>query len=55
MIEDVFKEFIQIDSFFNDFFDDNFSKPKPRKKKTELIFKNLVFIILINFFITLKL
>ena len=34
MIEDVFKEFIQIDSFFNDFFDDNFSKPKPRKKKT---------------------
>ena len=34
MIEDVFKEFIQIDSFFNDLFDDNFSKPKPRKKKT---------------------
>ena len=34
MIEDVFKEFIQIDSYFNDFFDDNFSKPKPRKKKT---------------------
>lgn len=34
MIEDVFKEFIQIDSFFNDFFYDNFSKPKPRKEKT---------------------
>ena len=34
MIEDVFKEFIQIDSFFNDFFDDNFSQPKPRKKST---------------------
>ena len=34
MIEDVFKEFIQIDSFFNDFFDDNFSKPKPKKEKT---------------------
>jgi hypothetical protein len=34
MIEDVFKEFIQIDSFFNDFFDDNFPQPKPRKKKT---------------------
>jgi len=32
IIEDVFKEFIQIDSFFNDFFDDNFSKPKPKKK-----------------------
>ena len=29
-----FKEFIQIDSFFNDFFDDNLSQPKPRKKKT---------------------
>mgnify|MGYP003972198063 FL=1 len=34
MIEDVFKEFIQIDSFFDDFFDDNFSQPKPRKEKT---------------------
>ena len=34
MIEDVFKEFIQIDSFFNDFFDDNFYRPEPRKKKT---------------------
>jgi len=34
MIEDVFKEFIQIDSFFNDFFDDNFSKPKQKKEKT---------------------
>ena len=32
IIEYVFKEFIQIDSFFNDFFDDNFSKPKPKKK-----------------------
>ena len=44
MIEDVFREFIQID-FFNDFFDDNFSKPKPRKRKQEHIFKNLVYII----------
>ena len=34
MIEDVYKEFIQIDSFFNDFFDDNFSQPKPRKENT---------------------
>ncbi len=34
MIEDVFKEFIQIDSFFNDFFDDNFSQPKPKKEKS---------------------
>ena len=34
MIEDVFKEFIQIDSFFNDFFDNNFPQPKTRKKKT---------------------
>ena len=34
MIEDVFKEFIQIDSLFNDFFDDYFPQPKPRKNKT---------------------
>ena len=34
MIEDIFKEFIQIDSFFNHLLDDNFSKPKPRKKKS---------------------
>tara|TARA_Y100000768_G_C23927399_1_gene658245 strand:- start:840 stop:1259 length:420 start_codon:yes stop_codon:yes gene_type:complete len=34
MIEDVFKEFIQIDSFFNDFFEDNFSQPKQKKKNT---------------------
>ena len=33
MIEDIFKEFIQIDSFFNDLLDDNFSKPKPKKEK----------------------
>ena len=33
MIEDVFKEFIQIDSFFYDLFNDNFSKPKPKKEK----------------------
>ena len=34
MIEDIFKEFIQLDSFFNDLLDDNFSKPKPKKEKT---------------------
>ena len=34
MIEDVFKEFIQIDSFFNDFLEDNFSQPKQKKKNT---------------------
>ena len=34
MIEDIFKEFIQIDSFFNHLLDDNFSQPKPRKKKS---------------------
>ena len=33
MIEDVFKEFIQIDSFFYDLFNDNFSKPKQKKEK----------------------
>ena len=34
IIEDVFKEFIQIDSFFNGFFEDNFSQPKPKKENT---------------------
>ena len=34
MIEDIFNEFIQIDSFFNDLLEDNFSKPKPKKEKT---------------------
>ena len=34
MIEDIFKEFIQIDSFFNDLLENNFSKPKPKKEKT---------------------
>lgn len=33
MIEDFLKEFIQIDSFFNDLFDNNFSEPKPKKEK----------------------
>ena len=34
MIEDIFNEFIQIDSFFNDLLENNFSKPKPKKEKT---------------------
>ena len=34
MIEDIFKEFIQIDSFFNHLLDDNLSKPKQKKEKT---------------------
>ena len=33
MIEDFLKEFIQIDSSFNDLFDNNFSEPKPKKEK----------------------
>tara|TARA_B100000927_G_C16384939_1_gene436974 strand:+ start:44 stop:457 length:414 start_codon:yes stop_codon:yes gene_type:complete len=33
IMDDIFKEFIQIDSFFNDLFDNNFSKPKPKKEK----------------------
>ena len=34
MIDDFYKEFIQIDCFFNDFFDDNFSNQNHRKMKT---------------------
>jgi len=33
IMDDIFKEFIQIDSFFNDLFDNNFSKPNPKKEK----------------------
>ncbi len=32
MMEKFFNEFMEIDSFFNDFFDNYFSKPVPRKK-----------------------
>ena len=33
MMENFFNEFMEIDSFFNDFFYNNFSQPVPRKKK----------------------
>ena len=32
MMENFFNEFMEIDSFFNDFFYNNFSQPVPRKK-----------------------
>ena len=32
MMENFFNEFMEIDSFFNDFFYKNFSQPVPRKK-----------------------
>ncbi|MAJ05268.1 MAG: hypothetical protein CL827_00200 [Crocinitomicaceae bacterium] len=32
MMENFFNEFMEIDSFFNDLFDNYFSKPVPRKK-----------------------
>ena len=40
MMENFFNEFMEIDSFFNDLFDNYFSKPVPRKKIKGLIYKN---------------
>ena len=38
MMENFFNEFMEIDSFFNDFFYNNFSQPVPKKKIKGLIY-----------------
>ena len=43
-MENFFNEFMEIDSFFNDFFYNNFSQPVPRKKIKGLIYENLILI-----------